>query len=196
MSNFLPEPELGEAAQRLYDEDLADNGYVMDLSRLWAHQPEAQDRLFGLIGEVAAAGGLTLRQRAVLVTACASTIGDSYCSLAWGTRLAAVAGAEAAGGLLRGDDAGLEEPERAMAAWARKVARDPNATRAEDVEELRAAGFGDGQIFAMTAFVALRLAFSTVNDALGARPDAALRAAAPEPVRRSVTYGRPAETAP
>ncbi|MEU6797628.1 hypothetical protein ABZ907_38545 [Nonomuraea wenchangensis] len=128
MSNFLPEPELGEAAQRLYDEDLADHGYVMNLSRLWAHQPEAQGKLFGLLGEVAAAGGLTLRQRAVLVTACASTIGYSSCSLAWGARLAAVAGAGTAGGLLRGDDA--------------------------------------------------------------------LRAAAPEPVRRSVTYGRPAETAP
>jgi hypothetical protein len=71
------------------------------------------------------------------------------------------------------------------------VARDPNATSAADVDELRAAGYDDGQIAALTTFVALRMAFSTVNDALGARPDSALADAAPEGVRAAVTYGRP-----
>jgi hypothetical protein len=40
-------------------------------------------------------------------------------------------------------------------------------------------------------FVALRLAFSTVNDALGARPDAEVFSVAPEDVAAAVTYGRP-----
>lgn len=44
----------------------------------------------------------------------------------------------------------------------------------------------------MTAFVALRVAFSSVNGALGARPDAPLRDAAPGAVRDAVVYGRPA----
>ena len=39
-------------------------------------------------------------------------------------------------------------------------------------------------------FVAFRLAFSTVNDALGAVPDKQLADAAPEPVRAAVSYGR------
>ncbi len=51
-----------------------------------------------------------------------------------------------------------------MAAWARKVARNPSATTPADVQALRDAGLGDGQIFAITAFVALRLAFSTINE--------------------------------
>ena len=38
------------------------------------------------------------------------------------------------------------------------------------MQALRDAGFDDAQIFAITVFVAARLAFSTVNDALGARP--------------------------
>jgi hypothetical protein len=42
----------------------------------------------------------------------------------------------------------------------------------------------------MTTFVALRLAFSTVNDALGAAPDAALRRSVPGPVQDAVTFGR------
>ena len=47
----------------------------------------------------------------------------------------------------------------------------------------------------MTAFVALRLAFSTVNDALGARPDRALLDGLPEAVSAAVTWGRPVEEA-
>jgi hypothetical protein len=39
-------------------------------------------------------------------------------------------------------------------------------------------------------FVALRLAFSTVNDALGVPPDAALRSSAPDTVLDTVTFGR------
>jgi hypothetical protein len=42
-----------------------------------------------------------------------------------------------------------------------------------------------------TAFIDFRLAFSTINDALGAAPDLEVAAAAPEPVRAAVSYGRP-----
>jgi hypothetical protein len=40
-------------------------------------------------------------------------------------------------------------------------------------------------------FVGLRVAFSTVNDALGARPDRELHAALPAEIRDAVTFGRP-----
>ena len=43
----------------------------------------------------------------------------------------------------------------------------------------------------MTVFVSLRLAFSTVNDALGLRPDAGLRRTAPAALRDAVSFGRP-----
>ena len=48
----------------------------------------------------------------------------------------------------------------------------------------------------ITAFVALRLAFAAVNDALGAQPDAQLVRSLPPQVREAVTYGRPADQAP
>jgi alkylhydroperoxidase family enzyme len=87
----------------------------------------------------------------------------------------------------------LSDDERALASWARKVAADPNHTTARDVEGLRSAGFTDSQIFAITAFTALRLAFSTVNDALGVGPDAALLAAAPKAVSEAIEFGRAAQ---
>jgi hypothetical protein len=68
--------------------------------------------------------------------------------------------------------------------------REPNAITAEDVDRLRAVGLTDQEIFDVTVFVAFRLAFSTVNDALGARPDWQLAAAAPATVRDAVDYGR------
>ncbi len=96
-----------------------------------------------------------------------------------------------AAGVLNGSDAGLTDQEKAMAAWVRKVAMDPNATTPADVQVLRDAGLDDGQIFAITAFVALRLAFAIVNDSLGAQPDAQLAQSLPQQVREAVTYGRP-----
>jgi alkylhydroperoxidase family enzyme len=92
--------------------------------------------------------------------------------------------------VIRGGDEGLSDDERSLATWARKVASDSNHTRAEDVDNLRSAGFSDSQIFAITAFVALRLAFSTVNDALGVGPDSALQATAPKAVVEAIGFGR------
>ncbi|MGD0194985.1 MAG: hypothetical protein ABSC35_09015 [Candidatus Dormibacteria bacterium] len=192
-TGFLAAPEPDAETQRLFDDDVAELGYVMNTSKLWAYQPATVAHLFDLMGETHATQTLTFRERGILVTACASTLGDAYCSLAWGSKLAAKSDAETAAGVLRGDDEGLTPAEHAMARWARKVAKDPNGTTAEDVQELRDAGLSDAHIFAITAYVALRIAFSTVNDALGARPDAAFRTTAPEAVRDAVTYGRPIE---
>jgi uncharacterized peroxidase-related enzyme len=189
-AGFLPVPPTSADVQALYDADRAELGYVMNVSRLWAQDPAMRQSLFGLFGQAIQAGSLSYRQRGILVSACASTLGDSYCSLAWGNKLAGVAGDELAGAVLRGDDTGLDDVERVLARWARRVARDPNAIDAGDVEELRNAGYDDAQIFAITAFVALRMAFSTVNDALGVRPDQELQSA-PAQVRDAVVWGRP-----
>jgi len=190
-AGYLAVPETTPEIQASYDEDVEQLGFVMNVSRLWAQAPELHEALFALISQSVALGGLTFRQRGVLVTACASTLGDSYCSLAWGLKLAEKAGADVAGSVLRGGDEQLDPQEAALARWARQVARDPNGTGVADVQALRDAGFDDRQVFAITAFVALRLAFSTVNDALGARPDAELATRVPAQVRAAVTFGRP-----
>ena len=191
MSSFLSEPESTPATQALYDGDLEGDGYVMNLTRVWAHHPQLMDTFSALAGQATEAGGLTFRQRGVLVSATAAARGDSYCSLAWGARLASASDPAVAASVLRGTDEGLDESERVMAAWARKVVRDPNGTTPDDVQALRDAGFDDAQIMAMTLYVTLRLAFSSVNGALGARPDKELGEAAPAEVTGAVDYGRP-----
>ncbi len=190
-AGFLEEPPISPQAQALYDEDVKETGYVWNVSRLWAYQPDTVERLFGLMSQAFKPSGLEFRQRGILVTAAASTLGDSYCSLAWGGKLSAASDSALAAGVLDGTDTGLSDQEKAMASWTRKIVKDPNATTPADVQELRDAGITDSQIFAITAFVALRLAFSTINDALGANPDAQLVESLPSAVTQSVTYGRP-----
>lgn len=190
-AGFLAPADHTPEAQVLYDDDLEEPGFVMNVSRLWAYQPATVTELFALMSRTLKDQGLSYRDRGILITASVSTLGDSYCSIAWGKKLAVVSDPELVASVLRGEDSGLTDRERALAVWARKVARDPSGTAAKDVQELRDAGWADPQIFAITVYVALRLAFSTMNGALGASPDANFRTTAPDAVLEAVTYGRP-----
>lgn len=195
MASFLAQ-STNAAAEGLYDKDRSEIGFVMNASRLWAYQPAIETGIFDLLRAARDGGGLSMRQCGILVTATASALGDSYCSLAWGMKLSNEAEPAVAASVLRGDDAELTPAEAAMAVWARQVVRDPNGTTESDVQTLRDAGYSDDEIFAMTVFVALRLAFSTVNDALGATPDHELGALVPGVVQDVVTYGRSMDSEP
>jgi alkylhydroperoxidase family enzyme len=189
-AGFLSEPLPSAEVERLYAQDLEGSGYVARLTRLWAHSPRALDSLSELLGLVVAQAGLSYRQRALLVSAAASAMSDSYCSLAWGTKLAAASDSAIASEILGGRSR-LPREDRVLVTWARTVVRDPNSTTPSDVDELRSLGFDDRQFLALTIYLGLRVAFSTVNDALGAAPDAELAERAPRAVRDRVTFGRP-----
>ena len=105
--------------------------------------------------------------------------------------LAELSDAETAAKVLQGLDVALPPREDALVRWCRQVVRDPNATTEADVDSLREAGLDEREICEATAFIAFRLAFSTINDALGARPDVQLAEKAPRLVREAVTFGRP-----
>jgi uncharacterized peroxidase-related enzyme len=189
---FLPEAPESETSQRLFDADRDAHGYVWNFTRLWGWRPDFLEQFVALRLGLMEASTLTDRDFAVLVAATASTLGDSYCSFAWGEKLTKLSDADTAAAVLAGTPQpdGLNEREAALGEWARQVARDPNGTTAADVTSLRAAGLDDREIFDATFFISLRLAFSTVNDALGAAPDPQLVERVPAPVRRTVTYGR------
>jgi alkylhydroperoxidase family enzyme len=134
-AGFLEEPPITPHAQELYDEDVAESGYVWNVSRLWAYQPDTIEHLFELMSQAFRPSGLDFRQRGILVTAAASTLGDSYCSLAWGGKLSAASDPTLAAGVLSGSDTGLTDQEKALASWARRVVKDPNTTTPADVQE-------------------------------------------------------------
>jgi alkylhydroperoxidase family enzyme len=88
---------------------------------------------------------------------------------------------------------GLDDADRAIMAFAEKVAADATAITAADVEELRGHGLSDGEIFDVVLAATIRCFFSKTLDALGVQPDAdfaQLDAAFHEPL----TVGRPIAT--
>lgn len=194
---FLNPHPAGTEADRLLEADTADGGHVMNLTRLWAWRPDLAVEFWTLRRNLMMRCKLSRRDLVIAACACVSRLGDSYCSLSFGTVLSGLTDASTAAALLHGEaPAALTARELAIAAWARKVAAQPNATEREDVELLRAAGLSDKDIFELTTFVAFRIAFAMVNDALGAQPDWQMAEAAPPEVRAAVDYGRPPAAAP
>jgi len=193
---FIAPPETSAERERCYEASAASQGFVMNLTQAWAWRPDVFDGFAALRGQLTSNSSLSKRDQAVIVCATAAALGDSYCALAWGKTLVQEAGAATAAAVISGETLALDRRDQALAAWARKVVADPNATTAADVQALRDAGFGDRELFEITAFAAFRLAFSTVNDALGIRPDWQLaRTLAPEVLSR-IDFGRPVAPAP
>lgn len=187
---FLSDPPVDAAVNAAYDEDLASDGYVNNLTRVWCWRTDVMESFQALRNDLMASTDLSRRELAVLVVATVSARGDSYCSLAWGAQLANLSSEAIAESVLRGEVTGLSSRETALAQWARQVVLDPNATTQADVDRLRGVGLSDREIFEATAFVAFRLALATVNDALGAVPDQELIRRVPPLVREAVTFGR------
>lgn len=189
---FLEEPPDDDSVRAPYEADRASDGYVMNLTRLWAWRPAVLTAYVRARSAALEEAGLSERDVALLVVASAAARNDSYCARAWGTKLARHTTPETAAAVIWGAPADLDERGTTLVAWARRVATDPNSATADDVARLRAVGLDDRQIFSATTFIALRMAFSTVNDALGARPDHQLVRSAPGRVRTAVDFGRPA----
>jgi len=187
---FLADPPLTPAASACYDEALTEDGYVANYLRIWSWRPDLLTSFAAPRAAVIGESSLSPREVAVMVAATASARGDSYCALAWGENLAELSDEATAAGVVTGADTGLSEREAALATWSRRVVRDPNGTTEADVEQLRQVGFDDREIFEATTWIALRLAFSTINDALGAKPDRELAERVPPLVREAVTFGR------
>lgn len=194
---FIDEPGPSPEREALYEKDVADVGYVMNLTRAWAWIPPINDGLFDLLDRSAKIGDLSYRDKGILITAMASKMGDSYCSLAWGSRLAeATDPATAAATVVGQRSESMTVRDVALASWARKLAADPSSTNQDDIDDLRRVGLSDRQIAAATAYVALRVAFSTFNAGLGAAPDLEKAQAAPAEVVDAITFGRPADRSP
>jgi SAM-dependent methyltransferase len=188
--HFLREAPITSESDALYSEDVDDLGFVMNVTRLWSWQPTTVQEFFDLMGR-ATKGRLTFRERGLIVLATASSIDDSYCSTAWAHKLTPTVGADVAAAVLRGDDSALTPIEQAMTSWIRRVMRNATATTTNDIDDLRRAGIDDDKIFALTFYAAMRMAFSTLNNALGAHPDSQFRASVAPQVIAAIDYGRP-----
>jgi uncharacterized peroxidase-related enzyme len=174
----------------MYDQVERALGYVPNWARPFSLRPAVRDGWVALLASVKA--NLPARTFELATLAAARAVGSSYCSLAHGRILAEkVLDAASVTAIASGAEAAPLEPrERAMMAYAAKIARDASSITADDVDALRADGWSDEEIFDIAAAAAARCFFSKVLDALGVQADAVFHDLDPA-MRDALTVGRP-----
>lgn len=190
------DPGAEDELARWYESQREAWGYLPNYALAFASRPAvglAWGRLSAAVRE-----GMD-RRRFELATIAASRVLDcTYCVAAHSLFLRDVCGDEPAMRAVAEDPTGasLDPVDRAVVAFATKVATDPVSITAEDVERLRGAGLSDADVADVIFAVAARRFFTTVLDASGAQADHQLAAAFDDDLRERLTVGRPFATAP
>jgi alkylhydroperoxidase family enzyme len=165
------------------------DGDGANLERAFAARPEVYAAWRRLVEAVTATSDERRYELATL--AAARRLRSSYCSLAHGRVLAEkFYDYETVPGL----PDGLDAADRAIMAFAERIAADATAITQADVDDLRGHGLADDEIFDVVLAATIRCFFSKTLDALGVQPDAEFAELDPA-FREALTVGRPIETA-
>jgi uncharacterized peroxidase-related enzyme len=172
---------------KFFDENLAPAGHVPNFVRTFAARPavyEAWKQLNGAIKE-----SMDLRRYELATLAAATALKSSYCSLAHGQVLADKFYTAEEVAALVGEPPN-DPTDRAVMAFARKVALAADTVTQADVDELKAIGLTDADVLDVALAAAARAFFSKTLDATGTQPDSAFNGL-PETLRTALTVGRP-----
>jgi uncharacterized peroxidase-related enzyme len=187
----VPPLEAEGKVLEMYEHFQEKYGYVPNYAKVFSHRPEVMqlwsDLLYGVRRNMD-------RRRFELVTvAAAMAVKSTYCSLAHGKALTEYFGVRDLLAILEDSgDSPLNDAERVIVKFARKVARDASGITAEEVQELKAHGFQDAEIFDIAAVAAARTFFAQLCEGLGAVGDHAFFNLDPR-LRQVLSVGRPIE---
>ena len=188
IATIPPDTAHGEV-HAMYERQRRHFGYVPNYARVFSHRPEVLERWAALLSGIRRR--IDPRRFELVTLAAAHALGNRYCTLAHTAALADVGGVEAAVAVMQ--DTGpnpLSDSDAAIVDYARKVACNPDAVTAADVETLKTHGLEDTEIFDIAASVAARAFFTRLLDGLGVHPDAELERAAAN-LLGSMAPGRP-----
>ena len=182
------------AVREMYDQVSSRFGYLPNWAQAFSLRPEVRDGWFALLKSIQS--NLPARTYELATLAAARALRSSYCSLAHGSVLAKQVFDPAVVTAIVKDAPGspLEPRERAMMAFAEKVALGADRITEADVERLRSHGYRDEEIFDVAAAAAARCFFAKLLDALGVEADSAFYELDPA-LREALTVGRPIATA-
>ncbi len=183
------DPELAEGdVAAMYQRQQAHFGYLPNYARAFSHRPEVMASWAALQATIRRQ--VSPRRFELVTLAAARALGNTYCTLAHARALAQLLGMDATLAVVADEEGVLSEAERAMMAFAAKVARRAPEVCAEDIAVLRRHGLGDDEIFDIVAVVAARAFFTRLLDGLGVEADAAFREL-PDALTGPLTVGRP-----
>src|SRR5690242_11581074 len=156
--------------REMYDKVHGRFGFVPNWARAFSLRPDVNDGWTTLLKSISS--NLPVRTYELATLAAARALRSSYCSLAHGSVLAdQVFDASTVTAIMK-DGGPLEPRERALMAFAEKLAVSADRITEADVEALRQHGYRDEEIFDVAAAAAARCFFSKLLDALGILPDA------------------------
>jgi uncharacterized peroxidase-related enzyme len=188
----LPDDKVTGAVAEAYEADLAEDGYVSNVSRTFSHRPEVLAAWIGL--KDAVTSSMDPRRYELVTIAAARRVRSSYCMLAHGSVLATkfYDNAQVRDIALDYHAAGLDELDVAVMDLADKVAADAASVAEADVDRLRDLGLTDAEVFDVVAAAAMRCFFTKIVDGLGFQPDAAYDEV-DAGLREALVIGRPIE---
>jgi uncharacterized peroxidase-related enzyme len=191
----VPPSEAQGPVREMYEEAQSRFGYVPNWTRAFSLRPVVKDGWAALLRSIQS--NLPVRTYELATLAAARALRSSYCSLAHGSVLASkVFDAATVTAIVKDvHDSSLEPRERAMMAFAEKVALDADRISCADIELLRTHGYRDEEIFDLAATAAARCFFSKLLDALGVQADSTFNDLDPT-LLRVLTVGRPVADRP
>ncbi len=184
---FISTPE---PADDFLEQNRAPAGHIPNFVRTFAARPAVYDAWKQLNGAIKAT--MDLRRYELATLAAATALKSSYCSLAHGQVLAEKFFSDEEVATLV-DEPPADPVDRAVMAFARKVALAADTITASDVDDLRALGLSDEDVLDITLAAAARSFFSKTLDATGTTPDAAYRTMLPTALMEKLAVGRPVD---
>jgi uncharacterized peroxidase-related enzyme len=191
----IPPSEAEGPVREMYEQARSRFGYLPNWTQAFSLRPEVREGWVALLKSIQSS--LPVRSYELATLAAARALRSSYCALAHGSVLAEKVFDAAAVTAIATDAPAspLEPRERALMAFAEKVALSADRITAGDVENLRAHGYRDEEIFDLAAAAAARCFFSKLLDALGVQADSAFNDLEPA-LREALTVGRPVADRP
>lgn len=163
-----PAEATGEIAA-LYDAEVESMGRVMEATECWSARPDIIVPVEALLHRIRDGFSLGLLDFRLITFVAAQHVPSSYCCHVYFRSLGGMIGRERALAVRRDyRQAGLDEKQVAMLAYAEQITRDASRITEADIQRLRDVGFSDLNIADIALAASFRNFLSRYFDAVGA----------------------------
>ncbi|MFD1327099.1 carboxymuconolactone decarboxylase family protein [Mycoplana ramosa] len=184
-----PEEATGEIAA-LYDAEKKATGRVMEATQCWSARPDVIVPVEKLLHQIRDGFSLGLLNFRLITFVTAQHVPSSYCCHVYFRSLSEMLGREQALAVRRNyRNAGLDDQQVEMLAYAEKIGRNASQITVSDIERLRHAGFTDVNIADIALAASFRSFMSRYFDAVGATVEPEFLDSDPA-VREEMAVGR------
>jgi len=176
----IADAEAQGTLRELYEQDLRNEGYIWNTTRVWMYRPEMLGTWRQL--QKAVRTHLRLRTYELVTLAAARAMGCTYCMLVHGgiLRKNGFTAEQVIAILKNPHAAGLSPEEVHLMDYATRISGDSKSISQADTDLLKQDGLTDQQITDVALAAVLRNFLSRFFDALGADPDPEIIAREPE----------------